>query len=605
MTVPNNKHIEEFLDYYCESKEELNYAVMLKGAWGSGKTYFMKDYVSKKGKQSKFLHLSLYGISSFLELDDLILSEVVGKKHLSKWFVKVFKQVELPKLKEYFKFKGAEKIILKRLLKDGYILIFDDLERCKISMDELLGYINSFVEFQNKKVILIANEDEISEAEAEKYKKIKEKLVGKTFEVVPLFDEAFEYFLNKFKDIAYKKFLTENRDLIFGIYAKSQYNNIRVTITSLFNFERLFKIFSSEVKKNTEIMRQIFRVFLIFSIESKKGRFSLCDLEELKNFEVLKLANRTKEVPAEKIDFTKKYDNFSFYEIILSPINWINILDGNIIDKESINKDLKLFISNENETWQKLWDMWKQTDDEFEENLKDVRAKFEAKKYQDIGVVLHVLSRFIRFSKEGLIETTLEDLVQVGKDYIDYLFEKKLLEKEMDRHGWGGLGFPEPKDDDEFQKIFDYLREKQLQVEIIEREEFGEKLLKQTLDKDPEKVGRILGFIKHDSRAQQPICANWKADIFVDKFCKTSPQIRKTLIMGIEERYKMLGHYECLTEEKTFLLGLEKALKARTKKQKGKLSSFHLNAFLSTGVIPSIKRINKFSKKTKQNEITN
>ena len=74
MTVPNNKHIEEFLDYYCESKEELNYAVMLKGAWGSGKTYFMKDYVSKKGKQSKFLHLSLYGISSFLELDDLILS---------------------------------------------------------------------------------------------------------------------------------------------------------------------------------------------------------------------------------------------------------------------------------------------------------------------------------------------------------------------------------------------------------------------------------------------------------------------------------------------------------------------------------------------------
>lgn len=41
------------------------------------------------------------------------------------------------------------------------ILIFDDLERCACPINELLGYINSFVEHENMKVIVVANQKEI------------------------------------------------------------------------------------------------------------------------------------------------------------------------------------------------------------------------------------------------------------------------------------------------------------------------------------------------------------------------------------------------------------------------------------------------------------
>ena len=41
------------------------------------------------------------------------------------------------------------------------ILIFDDLERCDCPANEILGYINSFVEHENMKVIIVANQKEI------------------------------------------------------------------------------------------------------------------------------------------------------------------------------------------------------------------------------------------------------------------------------------------------------------------------------------------------------------------------------------------------------------------------------------------------------------
>jgi KAP family P-loop domain len=44
---------------------------------------------------------------------------------------------------------------------DKSILIFDDLERCKVEISSLLGYINYFVEQQEMKVIIIANESVI------------------------------------------------------------------------------------------------------------------------------------------------------------------------------------------------------------------------------------------------------------------------------------------------------------------------------------------------------------------------------------------------------------------------------------------------------------
>lgn len=43
-----------------------------------------------------------------------------------------------------------------------FIFIFDDLERCECPLKEVFGFLNELVEHENTKVIIIANEKEIS-----------------------------------------------------------------------------------------------------------------------------------------------------------------------------------------------------------------------------------------------------------------------------------------------------------------------------------------------------------------------------------------------------------------------------------------------------------
>ena len=51
--------------------------------------------------------------------------------------------------------------------------MFDDLERASLDINEILGYINNFVEHDNIKVIIIANENEIEDKLNEKNLELK------------------------------------------------------------------------------------------------------------------------------------------------------------------------------------------------------------------------------------------------------------------------------------------------------------------------------------------------------------------------------------------------------------------------------------------------
>jgi len=45
-------HIAEYLDCY-RNRENVDYAVMISGRWGAGKTYFVKEYLAGSGKEGK------------------------------------------------------------------------------------------------------------------------------------------------------------------------------------------------------------------------------------------------------------------------------------------------------------------------------------------------------------------------------------------------------------------------------------------------------------------------------------------------------------------------------------------------------------------------
>lgn len=205
----SNQHISQFLDYYCDNEKLKNpqYAVLLKGKWGSGKTHFINKYRKELDtKKQKYIYVSLYGVTSYDEIETKFLETIHPFLYNKKTIFtgKIAKQL----LKGTFKIdldgdkKDDDSVSLKIpdfKLDDlfntkDYILIFDDLERCSINIINLLGYINHFVEHQSYKVILIANEEEFEETR--KYYQIKEKLIGKTFEFISDASSAYDSFLN-------------------------------------------------------------------------------------------------------------------------------------------------------------------------------------------------------------------------------------------------------------------------------------------------------------------------------------------------------------------------------------------------------------------------
>lgn len=164
------------IKYYIESKF-YNYAVMIDGAWGSGKTYFVNQVLlpELKKETKKSIYISLYGVSNIDELSKKIYIKFLLKDKSDRInftllagateALDVVSGLISPFIGKYgdieIKEKKIQNLVQKFVPIKDCILIFDDLERCNCPMKEILGYINGFVEQAGMKVLIIANQNEL------------------------------------------------------------------------------------------------------------------------------------------------------------------------------------------------------------------------------------------------------------------------------------------------------------------------------------------------------------------------------------------------------------------------------------------------------------
>lgn len=174
----SDEEILSEIKYYVEN-EFYNYAVMIDGAWGSGKTHFVKQVLlpelRKETKTS--IYISLYGVRNIGELSKKIYIEFLLKDKADNInttllagateALDVVSGLISPFIGKYgdieIKEKKIQNLVQKIIPIKDCILIFDDLERCNCPMKEILGYINGFVEQAGMKVLIIANQDELKQ----------------------------------------------------------------------------------------------------------------------------------------------------------------------------------------------------------------------------------------------------------------------------------------------------------------------------------------------------------------------------------------------------------------------------------------------------------
>lgn len=270
------------------SQENTDYAILINGSWGSGKTYFLKRAVAeevrkinyrvsdKKTEPYELIYVSLYGITSSDELQKRLFLEV-NPLLKSKTF-KIAGGV-ISKLADVFNasFNSSdEKSILNIFggIPKNKILVFDDLERLATeTINEVLGFINTYTEHQNLKVIIVADEEKIK-AKIDDYDKVKEKLIRFTYLFNPELKEVYPNFVSRYSSIPYQHFLTANTTLICDLFNKGHHKNLRSLRFILDLFDPVFVSVNLVADLNTENKQILIDRFLFFvttySIEYKK-----------------------------------------------------------------------------------------------------------------------------------------------------------------------------------------------------------------------------------------------------------------------------------------------------------------------------------------------
>lgn len=177
----NRDQIIESVQEYIKDDYQ-NYAVLINGPWGSGKTYLYEHYLIDaidkiergKTKRKENVYISLYGVSSIDDLAKQVVSQflIVKKFRNSKMAKRLKKPVSgvLDLVTKSVSFSvGPVSANFGNLISDiegmietqNLVLCFDDLERSAIPINEFFGFINNLVEHCSCKVIVLADETNI------------------------------------------------------------------------------------------------------------------------------------------------------------------------------------------------------------------------------------------------------------------------------------------------------------------------------------------------------------------------------------------------------------------------------------------------------------
>lgn len=307
-----NKDQTEIIIQYLNI--DTNYALIINGPYGIGKTHFYKNELTPKINEiplpknnlRKFIpiHISLFGFKSIEEIQTAIFVElypILKNKHLklvagiAKSIIRGITQVHQGG--DIDRYIGDVKPDAEDWLKyDELVICFDDLDRKSNALDlrDIFGFINSLVENQGAKILLIANNDELSKDENYS-SELWEKVIGVSMLYNPETESVFNQIItSKYFELdkTYFEFLQKHDHFIIQTI-ESNKRNFRNLIFFLEHFRLIFNSLESKFQSEKEFsilkdekQKAIIDFTLAISIEYKLGLLNANHFEEIKEIGV-------------------------------------------------------------------------------------------------------------------------------------------------------------------------------------------------------------------------------------------------------------------------------------------------------------------------------
>ena len=474
--------VESILDYI--RADYTDYAIMINGEWGSGKTYFWNHKIRNRienmtvnGKKLTTIYMSLYGISNLEEISKKIFIETTQlmDKNLKKYMdsngqtvIPEYAKTGLDMANFFGVTQNGDKIDYASFFStDDKVLCFDDLERANVDVIDILGYINNYVEHDHIKTIIICNEKELSTKlkssnlemktfiatylldkedkllttdkpmvekieetienvfdKANDYERIKEKLIGETFEYAPEFTYIINGLLIRYennRDLI--RFLRENTNLIVSTFIKSGTRNLRILKHALNDFKKVFDMVNKSYPNTNNRILQTMLIFTIaVSFEIKAGKVTkdkFININDNEEYKSLVVSSRV--FMDNRQFYIKEFDN-NYYYNFKTEYRFFKFIEiyvrTRIFDMKTFKKDMEDIINTVDTDklpgYKRLLteEYWKISDDQFPKVISDVLESVKKGEIQLIDL-LKIYTYFVYFVKKGLVDYDMQTINSV------------------------------------------------------------------------------------------------------------------------------------------------------------------------------------------------
>lgn len=568
-----NKNARDLIEYYCSMEVAPEYALLVKGFWGCGKSHLVDDVIRKMKSANndlKFLRVSLYGIGDITDIEAKFfeqLNPILSSKkmmfagQIAKGILKGALKIDLDgdgKADASANLSVPE-INLAKYLTDtkNCILVFDDLERCSMDIQVILGYINYFVEKDGYKVVLIADESkliELSNSDSQsqiKYQKIKEKLIGKTIEVKADVEGVFDHFVKNLISPANQEALAKYKAVIISTFTHSGYNNLRSLRKCFLDLELWFSKLDADIRDKEELMEHFLALFISISMEVHSGSLLADKVGEFFGSDYLWVDNSDGEVntDAKNIgDLQGKYP-IDFPDSIIDISIWKEFFKSSSADFAQINAEFrtsKYFAFEHTPNWKKLWYFYNLDDHEFTKLQALVITEFNNREYQNLCVLKHVAGMFLRQSQYDLLNKTPQDIANDVDAYLNDVSINKSFEINEDLleelNGFGsyqGLAYT-CREHPDFQIISKVINDFAISVQERLVEDDSINIIKVMESDSKEFLDLFKWSNQRKHYAKTPILQFINPKEFLNAFLSLSNDVKRQFIPIIKERLKYI-----------------------------------------------------------------
>lgn len=575
-------HLQEYLDYYL-TLEAPGFAVLVTGDWGTGKTFQVKKCIPDE----KRLYISLFGVQTVEQLHSEVFAAAAPTLAKAEKVVGKGSDV-VSGAGGLFAMAGAIpsvfNAVFKREIEPTKTLIFDDLERSDLELNDVLGAINSYVEHLNFRVVVVAHDERLTEG----FLEMKEKTFGQTILVEPQVEQALDRFISDISDAKSRIFVTTHLEEIKGVFVQSGAKSLRVLRHVVEDLTRLQSTLRTNHQENADAMVELVQTFVAFAIEVRSGQLSEKDLRNRRGSRMghmMRSSGNGKEKPKTPpfVSISEKYPTIDLEAGMLNDDVLVAMLiAGRYPEKEiqaSIDNSSHFLVPGEVPAWKVVIHFDELDDETVEDARKRMEQQFENREVTDAGEMLHIFCLRMMMAENGIIDRSVKEVVAESKAYLDDLLKAGRLPPRSLNWRWYS----------EFERSYDgfgyWVSEAYAgHFEEIWHHWLGshEDALRQTF---PEVRDDLLTRVREDPQsflqavsptsngenpyASIPLLHEIPVDSFVDAWLSGRPEHWRDVDYALENRYSHGQLERDLKDELDWALGVLKELDARSEKETG------------------------------------